>query len=99
MYFLTKLLNLFAVSVLLFGFLVSGNLQAATTVDPPPIQVKALNNYLIYFFDGRRPAERYAKVWNWFDDAAMKLGVGTYVIHQGDTAVVCDTFTSVAQAK
>ncbi len=65
----------------------------------PPIQVKALNDYLIYFFDGRRPAERYAKDWNWYDDAAMKLGVGTYVIHQGDIAVVYDTFTSVAQAK
>ena len=85
--------------VLLFGFLVSGTLQAGIAAAPPPIQVKALNDYLIYFFDGRHPTERYAKEWNWFDDAAMKLGVGTYVIHQGDTAVVYDTFTSVAQAK
>ena len=99
MYFLTRILSLLSAFVLLFGFLVSSNLQAATTVAEPPIQVKALNDYLIYFFDGRRPAERYAKNWNWLDDAAMKLGVGTHVIHQGDTAVVYDTFTSVAQAK
>ena len=99
MYFLTRFLSLLSAFVLLFGFLVSNNLQAATTIAEPPIQVKALNDYLIYFFDGRRPAERYAKDWNWYDDAAMKLGVGTYVIHQGDTAVVYDTFTSVAQAK
>jgi cyclase len=65
----------------------------------PPIKVQALTDYLIYFFDGRRPAERYAKDWNWFDDAAMKLGVGTYAIHSGDQAIVYDTFTSVPQAK
>lgn len=71
----------------------------AETASEPPIQVKALTPYLLYFFDGRRPAERYAKDWNWFDDAAMKLGVGTYVIHSGDEAIVYDTFTSVPQAK
>ena len=72
--------------------------QAAPPEDLP-IKVKALSPYLLYFFDGRRPAERFAKDWNWLDDAAMKLGVGTYAIHQGEEAVVYDTFTSVAQAK
>ncbi len=65
----------------------------------PAIKVKVLTDYLIYFFDGRQASERYAKDWNWFDDAAMKLGVGTYAIHSGDEAYVYDTFTSVAQAK
>lgn len=74
-------------------------LQSVRADDPLPIKVKALNDYLIYFFDGRRPAERYAKDWNWFDDAAMKLGVGTYAIHSGDQAIVYDTFTSIPQAK
>jgi hypothetical protein len=60
----------------------------AETAATPPIKVQALNDYLIYFFDGRRPTERYAKDWNWFDDAAMKLGVGTYAIDSGDQAVV-----------
>jgi glyoxylase-like metal-dependent hydrolase (beta-lactamase superfamily II) len=71
----------------------------AETGSAPPIRVQALNDYLIYFFDGRRPAERYSKDWNWLDDAAMKLGVGTYAIHRGDEAIVYDTFTSVPQAK
>jgi cyclase len=71
----------------------------AETAATPPIKVHALNDYLIYFFDGRRPTERYAKDWNWFDDAAMKLGVGTYAVHSGDQAIVYDTFTSVPQAK
>jgi glyoxylase-like metal-dependent hydrolase (beta-lactamase superfamily II) len=64
-----------------------------------PVKVQALNDYLIFFFDGRRSAERYSKDRNWRDDAAMKLGVGTYAIHSGDEAIVYDTFTSVAQAK
>jgi cyclase len=69
------------------------------TASSSTIQVRALNDHLIYFFDGRRPGERYAKEWNWFDDSAMKLGIGTYVIYQGGEAVVYDTFTSVPQAK
>jgi glyoxylase-like metal-dependent hydrolase (beta-lactamase superfamily II) len=73
--------------------------SAYAEVASPPIKVKVLNDYLIFFFDGRRPGERYAADWNWYDDAAMKLGVGTYAIHSGDEAVVFDTFTSVAQAK
>ena len=99
MVLLTRFSTLFAAFILMLGFLLSGHLQAANTAAEPPIQVKVLNDYLIYFFDGRRPAERYAKERNWYDDAAMKLGVGTYVIHQNDTAVVYDTFTSVTQAK
>jgi cyclase len=71
----------------------------AEQASEPPIKVQALTDYLIYFFDGRRPAERYSKEWNWFDDAAMKLGVGTYAIHSGDEAIVYDTFTSAPQAK
>jgi cyclase len=68
-------------------------------LDSPTMTVTALNDHLLYFFDGRNPAiPRYAKDFNWLDDAAMKLGVGTYVIHQGDTALVYDAFTTPAQA-
>jgi len=89
---------LFLAVVLFVGPLTPLVLRAESAAEPT-IKVKPLTDYLLYFFDGRRPAERYAKEWNWFDDAAMKLGVGTYVIHRGDRAVVYDTFTSVAQAK
>jgi len=88
-----------AIFVVLLGIAPMHPTRAETAAPPPPIKVKVLNDYLIFFFDGRRPAERYAQGWNWFDDAAMKLGVGTYAIHSGDQAVVYDTFTSVAQAK
>lgn len=87
------------VLTLLLGLLMPFDRAAAEAPIAPPIKVKALTDYLLYFFDGRRTADRFAKDWNWFDDAAMKLGVGTYVIHSGDEAFVYDTFTSVPQAK
>lgn len=89
----------FVLSFLIGVAAASGNALAEAPVAPPPIKVKSVTDYLLYFFDGRRPAERYAKDWNWFDDAAMKLGVGTYAIHRGDQAFVYDTFTSVPQAR
>ncbi len=74
---------------------------AATAAAPAPkaLTVKALNDHLLYFFDGRDSAgKRFSPDWNWKDDAAMKLGVGTYVIHRGDQALVYDAFTEPAQA-
>jgi cyclase len=94
-----KTLNLLLILMLLVPAMVIVGSMRAETAATPPIKVQELNDYLIYFFDGRRPTERYAKDWNWFDDAAMKLGVGTYAIHSGDEAIVYDTFTSVPQAK
>ena len=94
-----KRLKPLAILVLLVPLMIVARNVNAETGAAPPIKVQALNDYLIYFFDGRRPAERYAKDWNWFDDAAMKLGVGTHAIHSGDEAIVYDTFTSVPQAK
>lgn len=71
------------------------------TLSSPTMSVTALNDHLLYFFDGRdsTPGARYSKEWNWKDDAAMKLGVGTYVIHKGDQALVFDTFTTPEQAQ
>jgi len=74
---------------------------AATAPAPAhPLAVTALNDHILYFFDGRDPSgKRFSADWNWLDDAAMKLGVGTYVIHQGDRALVYDTFTQPDQAR
>lgn len=85
-----------ATTMLFMAFGLASSAKSETT---PQITVTPLNDFLLYFFDGRRPAERYSKEWNWYDDSAMKLGVGTYAIHNGDEAVVYDTFTSVPQAK
>src|SRR5262245_29697350 len=65
----------------------------------PRIEVRALNDYLLVFYAGRDPSFRSSAEWNWFDDSAMKLGIAMYVIHQGDEAVVYDTFASVTQAR
>lgn len=86
------------VSLTIFGLLLSSVFSKAQTVVNSTIQVKELNDHLIYFFDGRNSNERYLKEWNWFDDSAMKLGISTYVIHSGNQAIVYDTFTSVNQA-
>src|SRR6266511_5115306 len=94
-----KALKLLPILILLVPAMIVVSSVYGETTSTPSIKVQALNDYLIYFFDGRRPTERYSKDWNWFDDAAMKLGVGTYAIHSGDQAVVYDTFTSVPQAK
>jgi glyoxylase-like metal-dependent hydrolase (beta-lactamase superfamily II) len=76
-----------------------GLISVGTTQSTPQIQVTALNDHLLFFYDGRKPAERYSEDFNWYDDSAMKLGIGVYVIHDGDEALVYDTFTSVPQAQ
>lgn len=57
-----------------------------------------INDHLIAFYDGRTPERTYPE-WNWFDDAAMLLGVATYAVYDGDEALVYDTFASVEQAR
>lgn len=56
-----------------------------------------INDHLTAFCDGRTTERTYAD-WNWFDDGAMLLGVCTYAIHQGNEALVFDTFSSLDQA-
>ena len=56
--------SLFA-TLLLPTMVIVGSLNVrAETAVTPPIKVQALNDYLIFFFDGRRPTERYSKEWN-----------------------------------
>ena len=59
--------------------------------------VLPINDHLIAFYDGRTTERMYPQ-WNWFDDAAVLLGIATYAIHDGDQALVYDTFASVEQA-
>ena len=66
----------------------------------PAITVIDLNDHLICFFTGRDPSGRRAfEGWNWFDDAAMQLGIAIYAVHHGDHALLYDTFTSVPHAR
>src|SRR5678815_1686622 len=67
-------------------------------VDVPTRQVFELNDHLIAFYDGRNTL-RLSPDPNWVDDAANKLGVATYAIHQGHDAIVFDTFPTIDQAQ
>jgi cyclase len=71
---------------------------AGPPVDVPTRQVIQLNDHLTAFYDGRNTL-RLSPDPNWVDDAANKLGVATYAIHQGDEAIVFDTFPTIDQAR
>ncbi len=67
----------------------------------PTIEVIKINNYMLAFYDGRDIAgdPPFGKTYeNWIYWGAMNLGLCTYVIHQGDTALIYDTMTVPEQA-
>ena len=79
----------------------SSDKRPVCVADPPlngpNRQVFQFNDHLIAFYDGRN-TERVSPEPNWVDDAANKLGVATYAIHQGKQAIVFDTFPTLDQA-
>src|SRR5579871_5966119 len=66
-------------------------------VNVPTRKVIQINDHLTAFYDGRNML-RISPEPNWVDDAADKLGVATYAIHQGHDAIVFDTFPTLDQA-
>jgi glyoxylase-like metal-dependent hydrolase (beta-lactamase superfamily II) len=76
--------------------------QSSCLADPPIVgdarKVFQINDHLTAFYDGRN-TDRLTPDPNWVDDAANKLGVATYAIHQGNEAIVVDTFPTIAQAQ
>ena len=83
--------------LVLFTLLCSGALANAAEMN---MRVFRINDHLWCFYDGR-PAQAQVdpKDHNWADFGANNVGVATYVIHQGDRALVYDTFPSVRQAQ
>ena len=64
------------------------------------MRVFRINDHVWCFYDGRpSQAQVDPKDHNWADFGANNVGVATYVIHQGDRALVYDTFPSVRQAQ
>lgn len=67
----------------------------------PTIDVVEINDHILAFYDGRDIssdpplADNYV---NWVYWGAMDLGVCTYAIYQGDTALVYDTMPTMEQA-
>lgn len=55
---------------------------------------------VIAFYDGRIPGIRaHGPGPNWLDDGAFTLGTASFVIHDGDEALVYDTHMSIAHAE
>jgi glyoxylase-like metal-dependent hydrolase (beta-lactamase superfamily II) len=63
------------------------------------MRVLQINDHLTAFYDGR-PAESSVdqSKATWADHGANYVGVATYVIHSGDSALVYDAYPSTAQA-
>jgi cyclase len=54
--------------------------------------------HVLAFYDGRVPGHRFAPGPNWVDDGAISLGIASYVIHDGDEALIYDTHVSTDHA-
>ena len=63
------------------------------------MRVFPINDHLLCFYDGR-PAETTTPPsdHNWADFGALNVGVATYVVHRGGSALVYDTYPTTQQA-
>jgi len=66
----------------------------------PDIRVMRINDHVVAFYDGR-PAEGSVDLSKatWADHGANYVGVATFAVHDGDEALVYDTYPSVEQAR
>ncbi len=56
--------------------------------------------HIVAFYDGRIASTRlYSDEPNWLDNGAYSLGVASYVVYDGNEAIVFDTHISIAHAK
>jgi len=51
---------------------------------------------LFAYYDGRAPGYRFMSEPNWVDDGAISLGIATYALVSGSSALIYDTHVSVA---
>jgi glyoxylase-like metal-dependent hydrolase (beta-lactamase superfamily II) len=55
--------------------------------------------HVLAFYDGRVPGYRFAEGFNWVDDGALSLGIASYAVVDGKSALVYDTHTTLAHAR
>lgn len=91
-----KSLASFAFAASSLAFASSAAAQDAAHV----VRAIAINDHLTAFYQGR-PDEASVKPgpYAWPDYGAINVGVATYAIHDGVTALVYDTFTDTASAQ
>jgi len=64
------------------------------------LDVLDLGENLLGFYDGRVPGKRYQSGEpNWLDDGGYTLGICSYAVVDGSSAIVYDTHLSVAHAR
>ena len=64
------------------------------------IRVFQINDHLTGFYVGRpAQAQHPSHTSDWADYGAINVGVATYVIHRGDSALIYDTFPSTEPAR
>jgi cyclase len=54
---------------------------------------------VLAFYDGRVEGHRFAREKNWVDDGALSLGIASYAVISGSSALVYDTHVSVTHAR
>lgn len=69
------------------------------TASPPTLTIHDLSPNLIAFYDGRTGTRFYSTEPNWVDDGGYALGIASYVVHCGASALVYDTHLSLAHAR
>jgi cyclase len=64
------------------------------------MRVFKINDHLLSFYDGRPPEPpRRSESHGWVDFGALNVGVATYVVHRGDSALVYDTYPRAEEAQ
>ncbi|HET9120607.1 MAG TPA: MBL fold metallo-hydrolase [Solirubrobacterales bacterium] len=54
---------------------------------------------VLAFYDGRVPGHRFADYPNWVDDGAISLGIASYALVVGETALIYDTHVSAEHGR
>ena len=66
---------------------------------PSTLTIHDLSPNLIAFYDGRTGTRFYSNEPNWVDDGGYALGIASYAIHNGASAIVYDTHLSLGHAR
>ena len=67
--------------------------------EPSTMRLLELGPHLLGFYDGRVPGKRYHSTEpNWLDDGGYALGICSYAVVDGASAIVYDTHLSLAHA-
>lgn len=69
------------------------------TIDLKHLRVLEPHHNILAFYDGRVEGHRFAEGSNWVDDGALSLGIASYAVIDGTSALVYDTHVSVGHAR